>query len=166
MKQKSTRFDIAPRVAAAGIQKVATPPVLLCIAVFLLTACPGSGNTPRQMFEAVVLRPVPAGITLLEGTGDTMGGYNLFLRFRADSSAMTNVLSRYHYKKTDCRTIRFPMSLPPGYDRFTGGWKPTQIDNPACYEAEGAASEWSQSGHHKLLIDSIEGTVYFHGIGI
>ncbi len=170
MKRKQQIHDLHVSAEFSAWRRWLSGIHLLVLALLFTPACPAdrpdSANTPRQMFEAVVSERVPKGVSRIEGTGDVRGGYQLFLRFRADGKARRSILSRYAYRRVACQGIHFPMNLSPSYDRFEGGWNPGAIKRPQCHEAEGVSNRWSSGGHHKLWIDTEGGMVYFTGVGI
>jgi len=124
---------------------------------------PSSANTPQEMFQYVILNPIPASVANLQGVGDTWQGYSLYLRFNA-SEADIDALIAQGYKPTTWQSISDWFALPPGYDRFKPAWNPGAIPTKECYEME-VQNPWTHEGTHYLVIDRSSGTVYFYGIG-
>jgi len=124
---------------------------------------PSSANTPQEMFRYVILNPIPASVTNLQGLGDTWQGYSLYLRFNA-SKADIDILIAQGFKLTMWQSVSGRFALPPGYDRFNPAWNPGTIPAKECYEMD-VQNGWTGSGTHYLVIDRSSGTVYFYGIG-
>jgi hypothetical protein len=135
----------------------------------LLTApaCGGGGpttaNTPSEMFEHVILSPIPDGITDLQGTGDTWQGYSLWLRFHADESALETILAT-GYTAADWAMCSGEFRLPDGYDRFDPDWDAGSVGPLECWTSP-ASNGWTHEGTHWLLVDRGSGTVWFRGLG-
>jgi hypothetical protein len=125
---------------------------------------PSSGNTPQQMFQYVILNPIPASVTNLQGVGDTWQGYSLYLRFEASKADIDAVIAK-GYKPATWQSISYRFVLPPAYDRFEPPWNPEAIPTKECYEMENVKNGWTPQGTHCLVIDRSSGTVYFCGIG-
>ncbi|MEX1015269.1 MAG: hypothetical protein WDZ31_00885 [Phycisphaeraceae bacterium] len=127
------------------------------------SARPSSANTPEQMFENVVLSPVPSSVTDLQGIGDTWQGYSLYLRFGAADVDIDAIIA-HDYRPTQWSNIEWRFQLPPGYDQFISQWEPSRIKEPECYEAD-LSNNWTHAGTHYLVIDRSRGVVYFVGFG-
>ena len=58
---------------------------LVCLSLMACRSSSGlsSANTPQQMFQYVVLTPIPARVTNLCGMGDILQGYSLYRRVGA-----------------------------------------------------------------------------------
>ena len=125
---------------------------------------PSSANTPQEMFQYVVVNPIPASVTKLQGVGDTWQGYSLYLRFDA-SKADIDALIAQGFKLTTWQSISYRFTLPPNYDRFNPPWDPGTIPSKECYEMQNVKNGWTHQGTHYLVIDRSSGTVYFYGIG-
>lgn len=143
---------------------------VLASSSLLLTAlaCGGGGgpttaNTPRELFEHLVISPMPAGISDLQGTGDTWQGYSVWLRFRAADEAIESILST-GYVPADLQECSGEFDLPEGYDRFDPDWDAGPAGHLECYTAP-ASNSWTHDGRHWLLIDRESGTVWFRGLG-
>lgn len=138
-------------------------------AVALTTAagCGGSGptstNTPREIFEAVLMSPVVGGVSDLQGVGDTWQGYSLYLRFSATDVCIDSLIAT-GYREVYWSDIEDEFDLPPGYDRFDPPWAPGSIYDKDCYIDE-VENSWTSSGTHWLVVDRENGTVYFRGLG-
>lgn len=129
----------------------------------LALGCPSTGptsaNSPSQMFEALIEKPVPAEVTRLEGVGDTWQGYSIFLRFEGSPELIARLTAGL--EPVACDSIDSRFTLPQGYDRFEGGWAPP-LDSATCYELD-AKNDWTHQGQHWLAIEG--SVVYFAGIG-
>ena len=125
---------------------------------------PTSGNTPQQMFQYVIMNPIPASVTNLQGVGDTWQGYNLYLRFNA-SKADIDALIAKGFTPITWMSISSRFAITPSYDRFNPGWKPGAISTKESYEMRNVKNGWTHAGTHYLVIDRSTGTVYFYGVG-
>ncbi len=143
--------------------------LLLFFLGLLLTGCghrgPTSGNTPQEMFEYTIQKPIPASVTNLQGVGDTWQGYNLYIRFQA-SDADIDALIALGFEPDTWQSISNRFDIPNGYDSFKPGWSPASIAIKECYSFDDVSNSWTGSGSHYLVIDRSTGTVYFYGIGI
>lgn len=141
----------------------------ILLASLFLVGCgvgPSSGNTPEEMFEAVLQKPIPASVTQLQGVGDTWQGYQLFLRFRAAETEIESLIQT-GYEAVDCAAISLKFRLPDQtYHRFDPPWRPQNVATKECYAANEVTNSWTGSGTHHLIIDRQQKLVYFTGIGI
>ncbi len=124
---------------------------------------PTSANTPREMFEAVLMSPVVGGVSDLQGAGDTWQGYSLYLRFTATRDCIDSLIAT-GYRDVYWSDIEDEFDLPLGYDRFDPPWAPGSIYDKDCYIDE-VENSWTHSGTHWLVVDREDGTVYFRGLG-
>ncbi|MCX7680756.1 MAG: hypothetical protein N2508_02105 [Anaerolineae bacterium] len=139
--------------------------------IVALTSCnfppsagPTSGNTPEQMFEALIQSPVPAQVTNLEGTGDTWQGHRIYLRFTVEPAFLEAYLAN-KFEAVPCDTISSYFELPdPGYDIFNPSWEPGGVTGGNCYRSKGFVGE-TWLGEQFILWDTATNTVYFYGIG-
>lgn len=140
----------------------------LLLSGLLLTGCtvgPSSGNTPEEMFEAVLQKPIPASVTQLQGVGDTWQGYQLFLQFQAAHTDIESLIQS-GYETVDCAAISTQFRLPDrAYDRFDPPWENLNIAAKDCYSANGLTNSWTGSGSHYLMLDRRNKVVYFAGVG-
>lgn len=138
--------------------------MLLARCNFAPPAGPASGNTPEQMFEALIQSPLPPNVTDLEGTGDTWQGHSIYLRFKAEPAFLEAYL-RDGFEAVPCDAILPYFELPNSrYDVFNPSWKPEDVANGACYRSEGFVGEkWM--GEQFILWDLETNTVYFYGVG-
>ena len=125
---------------------------------------PGSANTPAEMFQNVVANPIPAGVSNLQGVGDTWQGYSLYIRFTA-TDAESNAIIDQGFKPVPWKDVSYRFALPSGYDRFTPPWRPESISTQECYERDSVTNGWTGMGTHYLLVDRATGTVHFYGVG-
>ena len=130
-----------------------------CLALLCMSCAPGpsSGNTPQEMFEYLIERPVPSEVTNLQGVGDTWQGYSIWLRFNATDDYMKSLITK-GFTSVPCDNVQSDFALPEHYDRFDPPWMPVFTQ---CYEGE-IASTWG-NGYHILGIDDASHTVYFYG---
>jgi hypothetical protein len=140
--------------------------LLMCLSLVgcRSTSGPTSGNTPQEMFQYVILNPIPASVTNLQGVGDTWQGYSLYLRFNA-SKADIDALIAQGFKPATWESISYRFTLPPNYDKFTPPWNPGTISTKECYEMANVHNKWTGQGEHYIVIDRSSGTVYFYGVG-
>lgn len=135
----------------------------------LLMGCgngPTSGNTPQEMFAAVLQKPMPTSVTQLQGVGDTWQGYQLFLRFQA-ADADIEALIQSGYEGVDCDAIASDFRLPnQSYDSFNPPWQPQTMSTKECWIVNQVSNAWTSSGTHHLIIDRSQNLIYFTGIGI
>lgn len=124
---------------------------------------PSSTNTPREMFEALLMSPVYGSVSGLQGTGDTWQGYSIYLRFEADGDCVDSLIAT-GYREVYWSDIEDEFDLPPGYDVFEPDWAPGAIYDKDCYVDE-VENSWTHSGTHWLVVDRETGTVYFRGLG-
>lgn len=125
---------------------------------------PICGNTPHELFEGILVRPVPDGITDIQGVGDTWQSHTVWLRFRVTDTALAALLSE-GFVPTVWPPVATHFRLPPCYDRFTPTWSPESVVVKECYSS-GRASGWSRvGGSTYLLIDRAAGIVYVHAFG-
>jgi hypothetical protein len=143
--------------------------IVLIAVSFSLLACFSplhirSGNTPEEMFEALIQSPMPEEIGNLQGTGDTWQGHNIYLRFHAPSVFVENY-TESKFKQATCEDILHRFELPsPDYDIFEPPWSPQSVGQANCYQS----LEWigvSWIGEQYFLHDEAAGLIYFHGIG-
>lgn len=141
--------------------------ILAAVALAAVAGCGGPGptstNTPREMFEAVLMSPVVGGVSDLQGVGDTWQGYSLYLRFTATSDCIDSLIAT-GYRDVYWSDIEEEFDLPAGYDRFDPDWAPGAICDKDCYFDE-VENSWTHSGTHWLVVDRESGTVYFRGLG-
>ena len=139
---------------------------LVCLAIMgcRSSSGPGSANTPQQMFQHVVLDPIPASVVNLQGAGDTWQGYRLYLRFNASMADIDAIIAQ-GFKPATWQSISYEFTLPADYDRFNPTWNPGTISAKECYEMQNVNNGWTHQGTHYLVIDRGSGTVYFFGIG-
>ena len=57
---------------------------------------PEFGQYAQQMFQYVVLNPIPASVTKLEGVGDTWQVYSLYLGFTASKTDIDALIPRIY----------------------------------------------------------------------
>lgn len=144
--------------------------IFLCALIILLcgNGCDegaSSANTPEEMFEALIMDPMPSSIKNLEGVGDTWQGYNIFLRFEADGEFIGR-LSGEGYEKVEWDAVKSRFELPKGYDKFKTPWKLDEIKNKECFRSSGnVKNKWTHSGEHFFVIDRERSLVYFYGVG-
>jgi hypothetical protein len=123
---------------------------------------PTSANTPEQMFEHIIQKPLPPSVTKLQGCGDIWQGYSIYLRFHASPEFISKLLAS-GWRPTEWKRIEDHFRLPsPEYDRFTPAWTPDAIKEKECYEGQFPNS--SGNGTHYLLLDRANGILYFYGI--
>ncbi len=131
----------------------------------LLYSCgigPSSSNTPQEMFEHVVQRPIPPDVTDIQAVGDTWQGYNIWLRFKASKEFIDTLLGT-GFEPIGCEEVEEYFSLPEGYDLFEPPWDPHPIQDNECYCNHNASNSWG-IGTHYLWVDRTSNTVYFYGI--
>jgi hypothetical protein len=123
---------------------------------------PTSANTPEQMFEHIIQRPIPASVSDLQGVGDTWQGYSIYLRFHATPDFIASFLQS-GWQPIEWQRIEYRFQLPHiSYDRFTPSWAPNAVTRKECYEGH-FPNSWG-TGTHYLLVDRASGTLYFYGI--
>ena len=142
--------------------------VNLLLVCLLLAGCnssgPTSGNTPEEMFQYVIMNPIPASVKNLQGVGDTWQGYSLYLRFTAAMHDIDAVIAE-GFQPVEWKSISSWFVLRPGYDKFSPAWHPEAIAKRECYEMDNVSNDWTGSGSHYMVIDRGTGTVYFYGVG-
>lgn len=143
--------------------------ISISIGLFILrsavfTESPTSENTPQEMFEYVIRKPIPTSVKHLEGVGYTWQGYAIYLRFKASKADIDSLIAA-GYKPTQCSAIADRFVLPKEYNRFKPAWNPNLSSNQPCYEANSVKNSWTHDGAHYLVIDPKSGTVYFYGVG-
>ena len=128
---------------------------------------PTAGNTPGEMFEGLIEKPIPADVRHIEGVGDLWQSYNIWLRFHASDRFIESLIAK-DYTPVPWTQVERSMRLPQhrGYHRFDPPWDPEGIADKECFEGH-VRCRWAQQhhGHHFLVIDRRTGTVYFFGMG-
>lgn len=139
-----------------------------CLGIFAVRWLPlsvTSGNTPAEMFEYLLLRPLPADVTDLQGGGYTWQGYSIWLRFRADEATLRRLITE-EYESVDCAQILPQLTIDASAVTFQPAWQPEQVANAQCYwTPQMLSNAWTYGGRHYLLIDWETLEVYFYGIG-
>jgi hypothetical protein len=147
--------------------------IVLCIAAGAAVALLGcqqdiigpSPHAPRELFEALLRKPIPPSVKDLQGTGATWQGYEVYLRFRA-SAQDTNALVSQGFKPTSWDSISFRfINTPKELRGSISNWNPEAIPAKECYQMENVRNGWTHQGEHLLVIDRSTGTVFFYGIG-
>lgn len=128
------------------------------IAINSWASNPTCGNTPQQMFEGVLLRPVPGGVRDLQGVGDMWQSYSVWLRFRGTDEAIQQIVTD-GFVRTSRADAAPHFHLPNGYDLFDPVWAPP-VERCEYYRAA-RRCPWSEGGGRQwLLIDRESGVVY------
>lgn len=137
-------------------------------------------NTPEEMFEALIEKPVPTSIRNLEGYGEVVQGHNVYLKFEAsDNYVKKKLIPLHEYKEVDCVDKVFN-SLYPSIDisKQMIFWNIDELKkHPGiiCYAAQGYKNKWTSEGASIFVVDpAVSGpstteayrTVYFHETGI
>jgi hypothetical protein len=126
-----------------------------------------SANTPTEMFEYIIEKPVPPTVRNLEGGGCTWQGYSIYLRFTADAGFSKRLIAD-GFKETDWKSIGFHFKLPETNfkfkEKFSTPWNPRSIKHKRCFEKE-VTNSWTHSGTHYFVVDEDRGAVYFYGVG-
>jgi hypothetical protein len=152
-------------------------PVLLggaLLGTLLLSGCgdspggPSMKNSPEEMFEGVIVSPIPEDVSRVEGVGDMADTYYVWLRFRA-TDRFIDALITSGYNRAEWPEVELRVRLPnvyPGYHKFNPPWAPEAIAKKECYEGH-PECPWSPEAQptHYLVIDRSTGTVYFFGAG-
>jgi hypothetical protein len=140
--------------------------LLVCAGMLLIwfvsLASKNRGASPAVAFEKL-LNEDAGRVTRLEGFVFVGDGYDVHLRFRADSDFVT-ALTYKGFRKTNCLdtrdTIRFSVmrvaSLPP--------WAPEFLSDVVCFRRRGA-NTWSPDGRDEVLAEASGGWVYLSGQG-
>jgi hypothetical protein len=118
---------------------------------------PSSGNTPQEMFEYLIERPVPSAVTDLQGVGDTWQGYQIWLRFRA-TEEYAAILGTKGYREVPCNDVESNFILPENYDRFSPMWEPVM---DTCFEGE-ILNTWG-NGYHVFGFNVVTRDIHFYG---
>ena len=142
--------------------------IVLCV-VSVVPGChdpvvePGHPD-PSAMFEHLIQKPIPAGVTDLQGYGETWQGYTAYLRFKAPKSVTDSLVSGY--RPTSWSEVSAHLFFPtgPGSYGFSPTWDPASISVKECYEAH-VTNDWTHDGTSYFIIDRSTGTVYFYGQG-
>lgn len=133
-----------------------------------MSGCEHSGesaNTPQEMFEYVIAKPIPSSIKGLEGGGYTWQGYSIFLRFTADASFIEMLLNK-KYSRKNWDQVKSRFDLPSELKRrFSSPWNPAALNNKQCFEKEYVSNDWTGGGTHYFVVDENTYTVYFYGMG-
>lgn len=145
-------------------------PMIFALAIYLVSCGfhpsprPTSGNTPEQMFEALIQSPLPTEVTNLEGTGDTWQGHSIYLRFQVEPAFLEAYMGD-NFESVPCDAIFSYFELPnPTYDVFSPSWKPEDVTGGICYRSKGFLGE-TWLGEQFILWDSVTNSVYFYGVG-
>lgn len=138
---------------------------VLIISVFLVSCGdgPSTGNSPEQMFEALIESPIPKSVRKLQGTGDTWQGYSLYIRFNASNEDIDKIINS-SYKKADWSDVSYRFRIPSSYDIFSPKWQPNLVKTKECYRAS-VSNAWTQNGSHYLLVDRSQNLVYIYAVG-
>ncbi len=124
----------------------------------------GSANTPTEMFEYLIEKPLPARVQNLEGGGDTWQGYSIYLRFTPDSGFRSRLVAA-GFRETKWEQIRFRFALPNDLGaKFSTPWAPDSIKRKKCFEKD-VTNPWTHAGTHYFVLDEENGIVYFYGVG-
>jgi len=137
-------------------------------------------NTPQEMFEALIEKPVPTSIRNLEGFGEVVQGHNVYLKFEALNNFVEKKLIPLHeYKKIACTDKIFNfLFLPFDVDRSLNTWNIDEVKNHhgiVCYSAQGYKNKWTKEGTSIFVVDpkvnspsttEAYQTIYFHETGI
>jgi hypothetical protein len=163
--QNHLTISLRRRAAQAALSLCA----LVC--VLLLGACSPSATqpdvSPETMFQNVLFNPIPANVTNLTGTGYTMQGHDLYLRFNADDDFVADLIALYDYQLIDCPNLSTKLALPGQLSGSIPDWEPP-LDSAAtvCYRASGYSNTWTDLGISEWALDTDTMTIYFHEIGI
>lgn len=121
-------------------------------------------------FTSLLLPELPASVINLQGEAETLRGYSAYLRFEADPSTIEQIISsgfqpcsfeQQAMSTSAQQVMTVDLHSAPSFDP---AWNPESIVNPECYEAE-VKNDWTDSGHHWLVVDRPNGVVYFVGNG-
>ncbi len=138
------------------------------------------GNTPTEMFKAVVADPIPSEVRSLEGYGETSQGHNIYLTFIAPDKFIKKIIGVYGFKEGSCDDKKFSSLLAPpaSYVKKMSFWDIQSAKSHAkvtCYLQDAGSNKWSSNAEKEFLVyqldDDIKTTepfwkVYFHENGI
>jgi predicted transport protein len=130
---------------------------------------PGSNYDPNLVFRHLINKSIPDTVSEIQGDMLTLQGYGIYLRFKADTAFIDNLINS-KYKKVQWEQIKYNFNQPGGYsqkvsDIFHPPWEPQNVTTKECYELENIKNDWTHSGTNYLLIDRLNGIVYFVGFG-
>jgi hypothetical protein len=124
-----------------------------------------SGNTPQEMFAALIAAPGTLPAANIQGGGDTWQGYALYLRFEAPAADMADYLQQEQYEPADCAAVLSELDLPPRFEsKFSPIWTPNKALPAKCYVKYSVKNGWTHLGTHSLLIGR-DNVVHFYGVG-
>lgn len=128
-------------------------------------AGPSNCNSPEEVFRYIIAKPIPAGVSNIQGCGDSWQGYQFFLRFNATNEFIDQLLAQ-GYQNVEWEQIKHRFDLPSKtYDVFDPKWNPDSVQDKECFKKTGVTNKWTGLGEHCLLIDRENGIVYFFGLG-
>ncbi len=117
---------------------------------------PSAGNSPQEMFENLVERPVPSEVTNVQGVGDSVQDHSIWLRFNAPESYVKKLVES-GYNSVECGPHLDAFTLPEGYDIFTPAWDALPHE---CYQGF-TAGDWGYS-YNMLGFDAENEQIYFY----
>lgn len=116
-------------------------------------------QSPNELFERLVLKPIPEYITDIEGTGYDFQDLAIYLKFAASSEFQQKLLLD-NYQNADCREIFYRFELPPQFEKsFSKGWEPDKIIDKVCMN-----KSINDVGENYFVFDGNSQQVYFLGI--
>jgi hypothetical protein len=138
------------------------------------------GNTPTEMFKAVIADPIPNEVRSLEGYGETSQGHNIYLTFIAPDKFIKKIIGVYGFKEGSCddKKLSALLTPPAGYVKKMSFWDIQSAVSHAkvmCYQQDTSSNKRSSNATKEFLIDQlVDDTkttepfwkVYFHETGI
>lgn len=123
----------------------------------------GTEIPPRQIFEALLSRPVPDAVRDLQATGTTWQGYSIYLRFKTSSVQAAGITSP-PYEYIECAEILPYLNLPAEINStFAPEWAVPPAESGSCLGVYELSNAWTKSGSHYLMKSGE--WVYFVGFG-
>ena len=123
----------------------------------------GSALDGREVYEALIISPVPNSVHDIQAAGTSWQGYSVYMRFRAPSLAAAGI-TEPPYVTTECDQISARLVLPDHLrSSFTPAWLVDGSDHNICSRADEVENVWTTLGGHYLM--RIGDWVYFYGSG-
>ena len=138
----------------------------LCAVLFVVSCTPvksdlmpgsTSGNRPVQIFEGIVITPIPLEVTNLQVGAHTWQGYKIAIRFTTTADITAKIIQQ-GYSQAPCEAENFVNTE----FTFTPAWEPPMSE---CYTWNGLVNAWTYSGEHHLSVNRENGEVYLVGVG-
>lgn len=144
------------------------------VILLLLTHCgrididTTTNQSPQQLFERLIRKPLPQNINSLQGSGWVFQGYDIYLRFKTDRAVIQELVR--NYKEIDCKNVSLSRLITirnhPKVERaFDPPWNPLSESMISCYQLQKVRNSWTHDGVHYFLINYLTAEVYFIGVG-